>query len=75
MKMIVSITALTWKPEGRRKVGRPRTTWRRTREKEGNEFGWKSWNEAKKVAKNRENWKEGTATLLCLWATGPEEDK
>ena len=46
------ITALTWKPEGRRKVGRPRTTRRRTVEKERNELGWKSWNEAKRVARN-----------------------
>ena len=28
------VTALTWKHEGQRKVGRPRTTWRRTVEKE-----------------------------------------
>ena len=61
------ITALTWKPEGRRKVGRPRTTWRRTVEKERNVLGWKSWNEAKRVARNRGSWKESTATL---WATG-----
>lgn len=27
-------TALTWAPEGRRKRGRPRTTWRRTAERE-----------------------------------------
>ena len=27
-------TALTWAPEGRRKQGRPRTTWRRTAERE-----------------------------------------
>ena len=33
------ITALTWKPEGRRKIGRPRTTWRRTVEKERNALG------------------------------------
>ena len=66
------VTALTWKPEGRRKVGRPRTTRRRTVEKERNELGWKSWNEAKRVARNRGSWKESTATL---WATGPEEDR
>ena len=66
------ITALTWKPEGRRKVGRPRTTLRRTVEKERNVLGWKSWNEAKRVVRNRGNWKESTATL---WATGPEEDR
>ena len=34
------ITALTWKPEGRRKVGRPRTIWRRTVEKERKGKSW-----------------------------------
>ena len=61
-----------WKPDGRRKVGRLRTTWRRTVEKERNELGWKSWNKAKRVARNRGSWKESTA---ILWATGPEEDR
>ena len=28
------MTALTWLPEGRRKVGRPKAKWRRTVEKE-----------------------------------------
>ena len=66
------ITAMTWKPEGRRKVGRPRTTWRRTVEKERKELGWRTWNEAKHVAKNRGNWRDCTA---ALWATRPEEDR
>ena len=65
-------TAMTWVPEGRRKVGRPKTTWRCTAEKERNELGWKSWNEAKPVASNRARWRECTA---ALWATWPEEDR
>ncbi len=57
------MTALTWRPEGRRKVGCPRTTWRRTVEKERNKLGWNSWNQAKHIARNRGNWKERTAAL------------
>ena len=38
--------ALTWKPEGKRKRGRPREAWRRTAEKERNEMGWPSWRAA-----------------------------
>ena len=66
------MTAMTWKPEGRRRVGRPKTTWRRTVEKERNDFGWQSWNEAKLVARDRANWRDNTA---ALWATWPEEDR
>ncbi|XP_033115324.1 uncharacterized protein LOC117115574, partial [Anneissia japonica] len=51
-------TALTWKPEGKRRVGRPKTTWRRTVEKERECLGWKSWNEARHVAYDRAGWKE-----------------
>ena len=37
------VTALTWAPMGKRKVGRPKTTWRSTVEKERTMAGWKSW--------------------------------
>ena len=47
-------TALGWTPEGRRTRGRPKTTWRRTVEKERDKAGWKSWNVAKAAARNRE---------------------
>ena len=65
------MAAMTWKPEGRRRVGRPKTTWRRTVEIERNSLGWRSWNEAKRVASDRMNWRECTA---ALWDTRPEED-
>ena len=39
----ISRTALTWAPEGKRRRGRPRETWRRTVEKERNQLGWHSW--------------------------------
>ena len=34
-------TAITWTLEGRRKWGSPRTTWRRTVERERAKAGWK----------------------------------
>ena len=33
------LTASSWKPEGRRNMGRPRTTWRKTVERERIEIG------------------------------------
>ena len=51
-------TALTWVPEGRRKVGHPRTTWRRIIvEKERESMEWASWNAAKPIAKDRVLWR------------------
>ena len=64
------MTAMTWTPSGRRKVGRPKTTWRRTVEKERAEIGWGSWNVAKPVAKDRVRWRE---SIVALWSTGTEE--
>ena len=61
-------TVLTWTPD-RRKVGRPKTTWRSTTENERRILGWNSWNEARRVAADRTRWRRFTS------ATGPEEDK
>ena len=33
------MVAMEWQPEGKRKVGRPKTTWRRTVEKEAGKRG------------------------------------
>ena len=38
-------TAMTLIIQGKRKVGRPRITWRHTEEKEKKQLGWKSWGE------------------------------
>ena len=51
-------TALGWTPEGRRARGRPKTTWRRTVEKERNKAGWKSWEVAKAFAQDRKSWSD-----------------
>ncbi|KAL9972125.1 hypothetical protein ACROYT_G018376 [Oculina patagonica] len=45
------VTALTWTPEGKRKRGRPKTTWRRTVEKERSKAGWQSWREVRTAAR------------------------
>ena len=47
-------TALNWRPEGKRKRGRPKTTWRRTVEREMKEGGWGSWDEVWGVAVDRQ---------------------
>ena len=50
----------------RRARKKPKTTWRRTVEKERNEAGWKSWEAAKAVAGNRECSSENV-TALCAY--------
>ena len=55
-------TALHWTPEGKRKRGRPKITWRRTVEKEIKEMG-KTWGSIKLMAKDRQMWRELVAAL------------
>ncbi|PIK53597.1 hypothetical protein BSL78_09515 [Apostichopus japonicus] len=55
--------AMEWAPEGRRKVGRPKTTWRRTATKERNNNGWRSWSDVRRSAEDRQGWKESILTL------------
>ena len=62
-------TAMTWAPEGKRKRGRPKTTWRRTVEKERREAGWKSWDEARVTAADRKRWRESVECHEALWST------
>src|SRR5579871_6432438 len=50
-------TALTRTPEGKRKKGRPRTTWRRTMEEELC-CASQTWDTARRVARNRGAWKD-----------------
>ena len=46
-------TALTWQPEGKRRPGRLRTTWRRTVEHERKEMGIASWEVARNIGMYR----------------------
>ena len=49
-------TALDWNPQGYRRRGRPRRTWRRTIEDEIRGTG-KTWNEVKGIAGDCNPWK------------------
>ncbi|PIK48416.1 hypothetical protein BSL78_14717 [Apostichopus japonicus] len=55
--------AMEWAPEGRRKVGRPKTTWRRTATKERDKNGWRSWSHVRRAAEDRQGWKDSILTL------------
>ena len=59
------VTALTWAPDGKRKRGRPKTTWRRTVEKERSLAGWRTWSEAKNTAADRNKWKHCVEALCA----------
>ena len=63
---------VTSTPMGKRKVGRPKTTWRRTVEKERAIAGWKSWEEARALARDRDKW---TRSSVALCATERREDR
>ena len=64
--------ALTWTPEGKRKIGRPRETWRRTAVREKNEIGWPSGRATKEVARDRPTWRD---LCLALCSSRSEEDR
>ncbi|XP_054279259.1 uncharacterized protein LOC128997645 [Macrosteles quadrilineatus] len=48
--------ALSWNPQGHRRRGRPRMTWRRTIEEEIRDAG-KNWREVRALAANRVRWR------------------
>ena len=58
----VTRQALEWNPQGKRKVGRPKETWRRSVDREVRESGW-SWPQLKKIAQNRVRWRSVVAAL------------
>ena len=64
--------AMAWAPEGKRKGGRQKTTWRRTVEKERKDAGWRSLEEAKTAATSREKWR---TSVEALCATRRVEDR
>ncbi|XP_055387840.1 uncharacterized protein LOC129616286 [Condylostylus longicornis] len=59
----ISKQALEWNPQGKRRVGRPRNTWRRTILKEVESSG-KTWSEVKYLAQNRVRFR-GYVEALC----------
>ena len=64
--------AISWTLPGRRKPGRPKTTWRKTVMTELQDMGL-SWGEAQAEAKDRTLWRNMVVVALC--PTGDEEDK
>ena len=54
--------ALRWTPDGRRKRGRLKETWRRTVEKEMKENSW-TWGHLERRAPNRSQWRTLTEAL------------
>ena len=56
--------ALSWNPQGRRKRGRPRNSWRRDLEKEVIENGW-NWTELGRRAQNRVRWRK-LVKAMCV---------
>ena len=63
-------TALTSAPVGKRKVGRPKTTWRRMVERERSDAGRRSWDQARACARDRDSWRK---CVMALCATEREE--
>jgi hypothetical protein len=70
--IVIVTLAISWAPEGKRRRGRPKTTWRKTVEKERREDGWGSWDEVRAVAADRERWR---SYVKALCATRNEEDR
>ena len=61
--------ALTWTPEGKRKRGRPKETYRRTVERERQQMGFNSWSAAAAVARDRGKWKDIIASSMIHQST------
>jgi hypothetical protein len=57
--------ALDWNPQGARRRGQPRKTWRRTTEEEIIEMG-KTWREVKALANQRKRWRSFTGALCSI---------
>ena len=58
----ISRTALRWTPEGKRKPGRPKKTWRRTVEEELKTLQH-TWGSIQNKARDRQEWRSFVAAL------------
>ena len=58
--------ALDWNPQGHRKRGRPKNTWKRDLATETQKIG-KTWGEVKTIAKDRKKWKATVIALCPPW--------
>jgi hypothetical protein len=62
---------LHWNPQGTRKRGRPKKTWRRLIMEEAQREG-RTWREVKRLAADRSRWKS-FVEALCFY-TGSDDD-
>ena len=58
--------SMDWNPQGTRKPGRPRTTWRRSIQEDLKEINM-TWCEAKRAAQDRQKWKAIVDALFPPW--------
>ncbi|XP_063448224.1 uncharacterized protein LOC134727767 [Mytilus trossulus] len=58
--------ALEWNPQGHRKRGRPKNTWRRGLTTELSKIGM-TWKETKRIAMDRKKWRETVVALCPPW--------
>jgi hypothetical protein len=65
----ITRTALHWTPEGKRKRGRPKNTWRRTVEEEMKTMK-NTWRTVEKVAKDRQTWRTFVGALHANGISG-----
>ena len=52
----VTRQALKWNPQGTRRRGRPRTTWRRDLESDVQKMG-RTWDQLERLAQDRDDWR------------------
>ena len=60
----IAIIATPWTREGKRNRRRPKSTWRRTVERELREFDH-SWSTIEKLVRDRQGWRDFTAALCA----------
>nr|KAG5700914.1 hypothetical protein BaRGS_012321 [Batillaria attramentaria] len=68
----ITRTALHWTPEGKRKRGRPKNTWRRTVEGELKTLHH-TWGSIQKLAQNRQEWRSFVVPYMPDGITGMSE--
>ena len=61
--------ALTWNPQGKRKRGRPKMTWRRELEADTKMSGH-SWGQIERLAQDRDAWRDFVRGLCPRWDEG-----
>ena len=67
----VTRQALTWNPQGKRKRGRPKNTWRRDLEADITQTGL-SWKQLERIAQDRRRWREVVHGLCSRRSHGPK---